>query len=59
MISKIGFLGPRGTFTEAALRELEISESSDLIAFATVTLALDAVRNGEIDAALVPLENSV
>jgi prephenate dehydratase len=59
MISKIGFLGPRGTFTEAALRELEISKSSDLIAFATVTLALDAVRNGEIDSALVPLENSV
>lgn len=58
-IKKVGFLGPRGTFTEAALQQLEISKTAELIPFPTVTIALDAIRNSEIDAALVPLENSV
>lgn len=55
----IGFLGPRGTFTEAALKMLPASQDAQLVPLATVTAVLDAVRLGEVDAALVPLENSV
>ena len=58
MTTKYAYLGPAGTFTEAAL--LQITNSSDqLIPFANVTAALDAVRNGECTKALVPIENSV
>jgi prephenate dehydratase len=58
-VSRIGFLGPRGTFTEAALRSMPVSTSAALIPFATVPLALEAVRAGEIDSALVAIENSI
>ena len=55
---KYAYLGPAGTFTEAAL--LKIAASDDqLIAYANVTAALDAVRKGEANKALVPIENSV
>ena len=58
MSIKYAYLGPAGTFTEAAL--LKIAASDDqLIAFANVTAALDAVRKGEAHKALVPIENSV
>jgi prephenate dehydratase len=48
-----------GTFTEQALRTLPAAERADLVPLATVTAALDAVRNGEVSGAVVPLENSV
>lgn len=52
------YLGPVGTFTEAALKK--ISNDKDIrIPFANVTAALDAVRSGQADYALVPIENSV
>jgi prephenate dehydratase len=58
MSIKYAYLGPAGTFTEAAL--LKIAASDDqLIAYANVTAALDAVRKGEVSKALVPIENSV
>ena len=58
MSIKYAYLGPAGTFTEAAL--LKIAEKDDqLIAYANVTAALDAVRKGECAKALVPIENSV
>lgn len=58
-MKRIGFLGPRGTFTEAALLSMPIATDANLIEFKTVGLALSAVRSGEIDGALVPFENSV
>ena len=58
MSIKYAYLGPAGTFTEAAL--LKIAAKDDqLIAYANVTAALDAVRKGECNKALVPIENSV
>ena len=58
MSIKYAYLGPAGTFTEAAL--LKIAASDDqLIAYANVTAALDAVRKGVANKALVPIENSV
>ena len=52
------YLGPSGTFTEAALRKITTS-SDELVPYANVTAALDAVRNGLAEKALVPIENSV
>jgi len=57
-VTKYGYLGPSGTFTEAALRQITTA-SDELIPFANVTAALDAVRSGAVEKALVPIENSV
>jgi prephenate dehydratase len=57
--ARYAYLGPEGTFTEQALRSLPAAATSELQPCSTVTLALDAVRNGEADGAVVPIENSV
>ena len=57
--ARYAFLGPEGTFTEQALRSLPAAAHADLQPCATVTVALDAVRSGEADGAVVPIENSV
>ena len=62
MSSRYGFLGPTGTFTEMALRQCsQVAEAVDAerIPFASVDAALAALRAGELDAAMVPIENSV
>src|SRR3954466_2576560 len=53
------YLGPEGTFTEAALRMLPAAEHGIRTPARSVPEALEAVRSGDADAALVPLENSV
>lgn len=50
------YFGPAGTFTHQALLSVTDEEA---IPFATVAQALDAVRGGEVTAAMVPIENSV
>lgn len=57
--ARYAYLGPEGTFTEQALRTLPAAERAELVPEATVTAALDAVRTGEANGAVVPLENSV
>ena len=57
--ARYAYLGPAGTFTEQALRSVSAAARAELQPCATVTLALDAVREGEADAAVVPIENSV
>ena len=52
------YLGPAGTFTEAALNKVTC-DTDKKIPYINVTAALDAVRSGEADFALVPIENSV
>ena len=57
--ARYAYLGPEGTFTEQALRSLPAAAKAELQPCATVTVALDAVRTGEADGAVVPIENSV
>ena len=57
--ARYAYLGPEGTFTEQALRSLPAAAKAQLQPCATVTLALDAVRCGDADGAVVPIENSV
>ncbi|MGP3969824.1 prephenate dehydratase [Streptomyces sp. 6N223] len=57
--SRYTYLGPEGTFTEAALRSLPEAATRELVPTISVPAALDAVRNSEAAGALVPIENSV
>ncbi|WP_405585428.1 prephenate dehydratase [Streptomyces sp. NBC_01092] len=59
MPASYAYLGPEGTFTEAALRRLPEAATRELIPYVSVQSALDAVRVGEAEAAFVPIENSV
>jgi prephenate dehydratase len=52
------FLGPEGTFAHAAASQLAGADTT-LTPYPTVTHAIDAVHEGAVEAALVPLENSV
>ena len=53
------FLGPEGTFTEAALMQVPDAAAAIRIPSSNVNTALDKVRDGSADAAMVPIENSV
>jgi prephenate dehydratase len=53
------FLGPEGTFTEAALMQVPGAADAVRIPASNVNSALERVRRGEADAAMVPIENSV
>jgi prephenate dehydratase len=56
---RYAYLGPEGTFTEAALLALPESGSVEAVPFPTVPAALDSVRSGECMAAVVAMESSV
>lgn len=56
-MQKLAYLGPEGTFCEAALRIL--APDAERLPCVNVTAALEAARGGEADGAVVPLENSV
>jgi prephenate dehydratase len=53
------YLGPESTFTEQALLTIPAAERAIRTPARSVPEALDAVREGEADAALVPMENSI
>jgi prephenate dehydratase len=57
--TRIAYLGPRGSFAEAAVRTLPEAPDADLVPASSVLSALDAVRSGDVEKALVPIENSV
>ena len=62
MTQRWAYLGPEGTFTEQAVRSIAQRTPDMLaepVAAAGVSAALAALRAGEVDAACVPLENSV
>ncbi|MGE3857320.1 MAG: prephenate dehydratase [Dehalococcoidia bacterium] len=54
---RISHLGPTGTYTEAAARRF--NPDADLLPVATVAAAIQAVREGEADAAVCAMENSI
>jgi prephenate dehydratase len=57
--TRFAYLGPEGTFAEAALSSAVAPADGVRQPAASVPAALAAVRAGDVDAALVPLENSV
>lgn len=57
--TRYGYLGPEGTFTQMALLSWSASHEGEQVPFGSVDSALEALRRSEIDAAMVPIENSV
>ncbi|WP_231486589.1 prephenate dehydratase [Candidatus Blastococcus massiliensis] len=57
--TRFAYLGPEGTFAEAALSSAVATSEGTRTPRPSVPAALAAVRSGDVDAALVPLENSV
>ena len=53
------YLGPAGTFTESALLSVPGADSAERIPATSVPNALERLALGEVDAAMVPIENSV
>jgi len=56
---RYAFLGPEGTFTDAALRAMTAGQIIEAVPMVDVPAALAAVRTGEADYAVVAIENSV
>ena len=56
--ARYGYFGPAGTFTHQALLTLP-AHRGEAVPYSTVGQALQAVREGEVTAVLVPIENSV
>lgn len=59
MTERIGFLGPLGTFTEAATRAMPTTDGAQLVPLSSVDAVLRAVRDGDVEAGVVPIENSL
>jgi prephenate dehydratase len=66
-VVRIAYLGPEGTFTEAALLQMtsaglvpdQGSDALRRLPIESTPAALDAVRNSDADYACVPIENSI
>lgn len=54
---KIGYLGPKGTFTKLAVDAAFNGENK--IDYKTIPQCIDAVNNGEIHIGVVPIENAI
>jgi prephenate dehydratase len=57
--TRIAYLGPAGTFTEMAAKQLRSAAQLELIPTASVAEALDFVLANKADRAVVPIENSI
>jgi prephenate dehydratase len=58
-VSRIGYLGPAGTFSEWAVREVIGEAPDELVPQPTVHRVVMAVAGGDVDRALAPIENSL
>ncbi len=56
---RVGYLGPAGTFSEEALLASAIPESVEPIPLATIYDVITALRRGELEWAIAPIENSL
>ncbi|SDO51805.1 prephenate dehydratase [Nakamurella panacisegetis] len=61
MTQRWAYLGPEGTFTEAAVSAIlgRVDAAVELVPMGGVSAVLEALRSGEVEAGCVPLENSV
>ncbi|MUL79948.1 prephenate dehydratase [Mycolicibacterium sp. CBMA 226] len=59
-MARIAYLGPQGTFTEAAMLQLAAGDPEfEPVACDSASAAVEAVRMGAADYACVPIENSI
>jgi prephenate dehydratase len=57
--ARCAYLGPRGTFCEQAVSELHSGADFEPVPYPTIAAAIDAVRAGQAERAVVPIESSV
>ena len=57
MSDKIGYLGPKGTFTKLAVDAA--FNGDEKIAFKTIPECMDAVNDGKVKIGVVPIENAI
>ena len=57
MAVRLAYLGPQGTYSEQAA--IDYHRQSDRIAYHAIPLVVGAADNGEVDEAIVPIENSL
>src|SRR5690606_26198671 len=57
LMTTIGYLGPKGTFTKLAA-DLTFN-GEEKISYKTIPQCIDAVENDEVDIAVVPIENAI
>jgi prephenate dehydratase len=58
-VTRVGFLGPRGTFADEALHTQPDLAAGEPVPLRTVPNVITAVERGEVDLGLVPIENSI
>ncbi len=58
-LARVGYLGPAGTFTEEALLASAERDTVEPVAQATIYDAVLSLRRGEVEWAIVPIENSL
>jgi prephenate dehydratase len=56
---RVAYLGPPGTFSEEAVARCELAAGGEAVPFPTFADAYRALRRGEVDGALLPIENSI
>jgi prephenate dehydratase len=56
---RLGYLGPRGTFSEEAALLYNQAHGMELLEYPTIAAVITAVLSGSLDEGLVPLENTL
>src|SRR5512139_604435 len=56
---RVAYLGPPGTFSEEAVARCDLAAGGEAVPFPTFADAYRALRRGEVDGALLPIENSI
>ena len=57
MMNKIAYLGPKGTFTEVAAKS--VFPMQEHVPFLSIPDCMDGVSKGQVDFAVVPIENAI
>ena len=55
---KVAYLGPEGTYSHQMTQQVYQGEGAELIPYPTMEQVLEVVESGEVDEAIVPIENS-